>query len=93
MIIFSRKARKLSILSTSLDIFDIRQHYKRILYKSCRFHENLITNADLSYLNGYFSLTYSPIFFFKIYRVGAIDYMDKLCKFDENPTKNVNHIA
>ena len=29
---FLAKARKLSILSTSLDIFDIRQHYVRILY-------------------------------------------------------------
>ena len=29
---FFAKARKLSILSTSLDIFDIRQHYIRILY-------------------------------------------------------------
>ena len=29
---FLAKARKLSILSTSLDIFDIRQHYIRILY-------------------------------------------------------------
>ena len=29
---FLAKARKLSILSTSLDIFDIRQHYICILY-------------------------------------------------------------
>ena len=29
---FLAKARKLSILSTSLNIFDIRQHYIRILY-------------------------------------------------------------
>ena len=29
---FLAKARKLSILSTSLDIFDIRKHYIRILY-------------------------------------------------------------
>ena len=29
---FLAKARKLSILSTSLDIFDIQQHYIRILY-------------------------------------------------------------
>ena len=29
---FLTKARKLSILQTSLDIFDIRQHYVRILY-------------------------------------------------------------
>ena len=29
---FLAKARKLSILPTSLDIFDIRQHYVRILY-------------------------------------------------------------
>ena len=29
---FLAKARKLSILSTSLDIFDVRQHYIRILY-------------------------------------------------------------
>ena len=28
---FLAKARKLSILPTSLDIFDIRQHYMRIL--------------------------------------------------------------
>ena len=32
---FLTKARKLSILSTSLDIFDIRQHYIRILYLEC----------------------------------------------------------
>ena len=32
MINFLDKARKLSILPTSLDIFDIRQHYVRILY-------------------------------------------------------------
>ena len=30
---FLAKARKLSILPTSLDIFDIRQHYIRIPYK------------------------------------------------------------
>ena len=29
---FLAKTRKLSILPTSLDIFDIRQHYVRILY-------------------------------------------------------------
>ena len=29
---FLAKARKLLILPTSLDIFDIRQHYNRILY-------------------------------------------------------------
>ena len=29
---FLAKARKLSVLPTSLDIFDIRQHYMRILY-------------------------------------------------------------
>ena len=29
---FLAEARKLSILPTSLDIFDIRQHYIRILY-------------------------------------------------------------
>ena len=29
---FLAKARKLSILPTSLDIFDIRHHYIRILY-------------------------------------------------------------
>ena len=29
---FLAKARKLSILPTLLDIFDIRQHYVRILY-------------------------------------------------------------
>ena len=29
---FLAKARKLPILPTSLDIFDIRQHYMRILY-------------------------------------------------------------
>ena len=29
---FLAKARKLSVLPTSLDIFDIRQHYVRILY-------------------------------------------------------------
>ena len=28
------KARKLLILPTSLDIFEIRQHYVRVLYKS-----------------------------------------------------------
>ena len=31
---FRAKARKLSILPTSLDIFDIQQHYVRILYLS-----------------------------------------------------------
>ena len=31
---FLAKAKKLSILPTSLDIFDIRQHYIRILYIS-----------------------------------------------------------
>ena len=36
---FLAKARKLSILSTSLDIFDIRQHYIRILYLSA-FEDN-----------------------------------------------------
>ena len=30
---FLPKARNLSILPTSLDIFDTRQHYIRILYK------------------------------------------------------------
>ena len=29
------KARRLSILPTSLDIFDIQQHYVRILYEQC----------------------------------------------------------
>ena len=29
---FFAKARKLSILQTSLDIFDIQQHYVRVLY-------------------------------------------------------------
>ena len=29
---FLAKGRKVSILPTSLDIFDIRQHYVRILY-------------------------------------------------------------
>ena len=32
MINFLTKVRKLSILPTMLDIFDIRQHYVRILY-------------------------------------------------------------
>ena len=32
-------------------------------------------------------------FFLKIDRVKAIDEMDKLCKFHENPTKNVDFIA
>ena len=32
MIIFLAKARKLSILPTFLDIFDLQQHYIRILY-------------------------------------------------------------
>ena len=31
---FLAKARKLSILPTSLDIFDIQQHYVRVLYIS-----------------------------------------------------------
>ena len=31
---FLSKARKLSILPTELDIFDVRQHYIRILYKT-----------------------------------------------------------
>ena len=34
---FLAMARKLSILSTSLDIFDIRQHYIRILYVHSMF--------------------------------------------------------
>ena len=32
---FLANAQKLSILSTSLDIFDIQQHYIRILYLAC----------------------------------------------------------
>ena len=32
---FLAKARKLSILPTSLDIFDIRQYYVRTLYIFC----------------------------------------------------------
>ena len=35
---FLAKTRKLSILPTSLDIFDIRQHYIRILYISVNEH-------------------------------------------------------
>ena len=31
--------------------------------------------------------------FFKINRVEAIDEMDKMCKFYENPTKNVDFIT
>ena len=42
---FFAKARKLSILPTSLDIFDIRQHYIHVLYKNifpslCTFKPN-----------------------------------------------------
>ena len=38
-----------------------------------------------------FSHTDSQIFL-KINRVEAIDEIDKLCKFHENPTKNVDFI-
>ena len=41
MIIFLAKAGKLSILPNSLDIFDIRQHYIRILYKPVVASHNL----------------------------------------------------
>ena len=37
---FLAKARKLSILPTSLDIFDIRQHFIRILY----VYERILVN-------------------------------------------------
>ena len=43
MLIFSPRLEKLSVLSTSLDIFDIRQHYIHILYK--RVLENVIKRA------------------------------------------------
>ena len=39
---FLAKARKLSILPTSLDIFDLRQHYMRILYISRTRERNLV---------------------------------------------------
>ena len=45
---FLAKARKLSTLPTSLDIFDIRQHYVRILYihvSSCKMSS--LTTARL----------------------------------------------
>ena len=50
--------------------------------KKCKF----------STLNGYFSLT-DCLIFFKINGVEAIDEINKLCKFHENPTKNVDFIA
>ena len=37
MIIFLAKARKLSILPTLLDIFDVQQHYVPILYLYKKF--------------------------------------------------------
>ena len=66
------------------------------------FYKNTITkfNADFrinktckfSTSNGYFSLTDCPIFF-KTNSVEAIDKIDKLCKFHENPIKNVDFIG
>ena len=38
---FRAMARKLSILPTSLDIFDIRQHYVRIPFICSRRHKNV----------------------------------------------------
>ena len=39
---FLAQAKKLSILPTSLDIFDIRQHYIRILYILFSQHAHLV---------------------------------------------------
>ena len=49
---FLAKARKLSILSTSLDIFDIRQHYIHILYNwesPCRRQSNEVCSFFFSF--------------------------------------------
>ena len=40
-----------------------------------------------------FPLQIVHFFFFKINRVEAIDEMDKLCMFHENPTKNVDYLV
>ena len=42
---FLAKAQKLSILPTSLDIFDIRQHYVRILYIEWSLHAEKFTDS------------------------------------------------
>ena len=41
----------------------------------------------------WFHFRLSDFFFFKINRVQAVDDIDKLCKFHENPTTNADCIA
>ena len=65
-----------------------------------RWAKNLTKNVDFiaKTRNANFQLEMATfptdfLIFFKIKRVKAIDKMDKLCKFHENPTKNVDFIA
>ena len=68
--------------------------------KLCKFHENLAKMQPVSCKQEMqiFRLKMATfplliVHFFKIKRVEVIDKMDKLCKFHENPTKNVDFIA
>ena len=69
--------------------------------KLCKFHKNVTTNADFNVYtknaNCQFKMATFPLvivwFIFKIDKVQSIDESNKLCKFHENLTKNVDFIA
>ena len=51
MIIFLPRAQKLSILPTSLDVFDLWQHFVHILYLPTVFQNILSFVLNIFYLN------------------------------------------
>ena len=93
---FLAKARKLSILSTSLDIFDIRQHYIRILYISLHIEIRLTVLYPNPFMirQDFTNFSSCTVLILNLFPIHTFldsskwkSFADDNVKFDENCTK------